>query len=112
MFEPATLGQFGPEDEVRPILEIFVEDLVPSLGELDGAASAGDLREIERVAHRLAGSAATVGAQQLAGACRDVCAACREGASAEVVELYGVLRMAAVAAESAITAHLSTAAAA
>jgi HPt (histidine-containing phosphotransfer) domain-containing protein len=109
VFEPATLRRFGTPVEVNRVLGVFLEQLAESLDELDGAAATGDLGQTERLAHRVAGSAAIVGAQQLAGAGKHLCSACRTGEPAQVAERYGQLRAAAVSAEAAIAAHLATA---
>jgi HPt (histidine-containing phosphotransfer) domain-containing protein len=107
VFEPATLRRFGTPAEVNPVLGVFLEQLAGSLDELEGAVATGDLGQTEDLAHRVAGSAAIVGARQLAGAGKDLCAACRTGESAQVAARCGQLRAAAVSAQAAIAAHLA-----
>ena len=51
------------------LLATFEESLPQAISEISGALSRGDKEELRRVAHKLKGSSATLGASRLAGAC-------------------------------------------
>ena len=77
VFDPAVLRKLcgGDGDGAAQILEIFDRNASDSLRELAAAIEAGASREIRELAHRLKGSAATVGAQRIAEICDALCAA-------------------------------------
>jgi HPt (histidine-containing phosphotransfer) domain-containing protein len=86
---PAELEGLAPQD-VADIAAVFLATAGGTLDELREAAWAGDAARVAALAHRLAGSCATVGAGAAATLCRRVEDAARRGAVdaglAELVE--------------------------
>jgi signal transduction histidine kinase/CheY-like chemotaxis protein len=86
---PAELEGLAPQD-VADIAAVFLATAGGTLDELREAARAGDAARVAALAHRLAGSCATVGAGAAATLCRRVEDAARRGAVdaglAELVE--------------------------
>ena len=74
MTVPADFAQLAedlsPED-VRRVLDVFEADVRRLVGNLNAAATAGDVAGFKRVAHGLAGAAGAVGTKSLEQACRD-----------------------------------------
>lgn len=78
----ADLGDLDDASErrlFRRLLTSFAEQAPSSLGQLGAAARREDAAEVEALAHRLAGSAANLGATRLAGLLRAVEADAGEG---------------------------------
>ena len=73
-----TLGEPGV-DLFADVVRAFLDDAPRQLLALDGALDAGDTKAIERVAHRLRGSALSVGAGQFAARCGDTERSARDG---------------------------------
>jgi CheY-like chemotaxis protein len=55
----------GDEDLVREVVELFCEDAVIRVADLEGALASGDAEVLRRAAHALKGSAANVGASEV-----------------------------------------------
>ena len=68
------------------MLRLFSEEYVTHPQKLRARLAAGDLREAERLAHSLKGSAATIGADQLAAAAANLESALRNAAPAGRIE--------------------------
>ena len=66
------LNQDGQPDIVREVLMLFAADVTPRVEAIARAADAGGGEPLRRAAHALKGAAATAGAQQLHGICRDI----------------------------------------
>jgi PAS domain S-box-containing protein len=58
----------GKHSLLKQLAQMLVQDLPPTLAELESALAASDLRAVERTAHRLRGAAFTVCAEPLAAA--------------------------------------------
>jgi signal transduction histidine kinase/CheY-like chemotaxis protein/HPt (histidine-containing phosphotransfer) domain-containing protein len=56
-------------DGRQNLVETFVESASSGLAELESAERSGDLGELRRLAHRLGGAAATLGAERMAALC-------------------------------------------
>ena len=67
--------------------QMFVVDAAERLDEMDSARDDGDLADLGRSAHLLAGSAAQVGASDLLVVCREIERACADRQSAGLAEL-------------------------
>ena len=61
----------GDPDEEKELLDLFFEQASLSVVELDAALGKEDHEAWEKVAHRLKGSAANLGAHILSGACAE-----------------------------------------
>jgi len=72
VFRPDVLMESVGESAAfaRELITGFLGDLGPLVEELSGAVDAGDLGQVEFLAHRLRGSSHMLGAEALAGACR------------------------------------------
>jgi CheY-like chemotaxis protein/nitrogen-specific signal transduction histidine kinase/HPt (histidine-containing phosphotransfer) domain-containing protein len=58
----------GKHALLKQLVQLLLQDLPPTLAALESALAAGDLRAVERTAHRLRGAAFTVCAEPLAAA--------------------------------------------
>jgi HPt (histidine-containing phosphotransfer) domain-containing protein len=63
------LQQEGEPDFVGELIELFLNDAPPRLAALREAVEAGDARSVERIAHTLNGSSASMGAKRMASLC-------------------------------------------
>ena len=77
---------------VEKLLDVFARTTPPMLEELRAAVDAGDGEARRRLAHKLRGSADTVGAQRLSELARELENGNGEGAGAAVAELRPVYR--------------------
>lgn len=93
------LGQLGDPVIAGTIIDLFVTDAGARVGELVAALDAGDLPAARKVAHTLAGSAASVGAVRLAALAREV-----QHADAIVPGMAEALRAAFAATAPALSA--------
>ena len=75
-------------DLISEILELFREESEANLSALESARKAGDLSELGRAAHALAGSSANIGAGRLWQAAKSLEHSAKEGSlpSAEAIE--------------------------
>jgi CheY-like chemotaxis protein len=79
LFDRALLvGLVGP-DQGRDLLALFLNQLDDAVVELQDAIAAGDAEAVHRIAHRVKGSAATVGAGTVATLAGSLCSLAREG---------------------------------
>jgi signal transduction histidine kinase/DNA-binding NarL/FixJ family response regulator len=73
----------GDRTFVVELIDLFLEQAVEMLADLQTAANAGDQQEVARLAHTLRSSAGNLGARRLQRLCADAEAACMPGASGE-----------------------------
>ena len=74
----------GRQQVLSRVLRTYEGALARALAALDAAGAAGDWQAVERLAHTLKSSSASVGAQDFAGACATIEASLRAGAGAAV----------------------------
>lgn len=82
----------GDEGFVREIIELFLEDAVKRMSDLDATLAAGRGPEFTRAAHSIKGACANFGATDLAKLCAQIEAMGREGRLAETAPLLPKLR--------------------
>ena len=82
----AGVGEEAERALTARLLRTFVVTAPAGLAALEGAARGGDAAALEAAAHRLAGGAATLGADALAAACRALEERAREGDVADIAE--------------------------
>jgi two-component system sensor histidine kinase/response regulator len=75
------------EDLLRELLALFQEDLPESRAALQTAIDGGNLREIERAAHRLKGMLANLSAKSTASLAAEMESAARAGNAQKIPEL-------------------------
>ena len=85
------LRELGGSDLVSDLAETFLRDAPVRLAELRRAVEAGDADLVERSAHALRGSSASMGATQLAKFCAGLQDAGARGDRAQSIELLGRL---------------------
>jgi two-component system, sensor histidine kinase and response regulator len=108
LFECGVLAEFASPVQIAGLLSIFVTQLHDGMLELGEAVSAGDSEAAARIAHRLKGSAATVGA----GAVADLMHAIAHDTRAGVTPSAALMTRAqatTTATIAAIGAHLGAA---
>lgn len=75
----------GDESVVHETVAIYLDELPTRLGQMDAATAAADMEGVRQAAHALKSSSAMLGADDLAGLCRDLeaatAAAARTGAT-------------------------------
>jgi len=97
------LAAFGEiDDDVREMMQIFVETTEPMLGELEAKIAARDQVGVEDVAHSAKGAARSAGARAMAAACEAVERAAEAGDWAGVERNFPTVRPAFEAARAAI----------
>lgn len=97
------LAAFGEiDDDVREMLQMFVETTAPMLEELEAFVAARDRSAVEDHAHSIKGAARSAGARAMAAASEAVEAAARAGDWAEVELRLATIRPAFDAARGAI----------
>jgi len=107
-FRPEALEQIVAPDQVRQLLTLFLEQLDESLPKLADAVEELELETAEQIAHRLAGSADTVGAPTVAAACRAVCAHARRQEAGELPVAMAALSEAVDATTNAVDRYVAT----
>jgi two-component system sensor histidine kinase/response regulator len=85
------LDRAGDDTLLWELVQLFREESVRLLLELRGAAAKGDAVELQRLAHTLKGSAATVAAHAVSQAARDVEMVARSDSLRESAETMAVL---------------------
>jgi HPt (histidine-containing phosphotransfer) domain-containing protein len=71
----------GEPDVLTEVLTLFLEEAPPRIEKLRNAWAAGDIKEVQRVAHSLKGSAGNIGATALFEVCKKIDAIGRPGGS-------------------------------
>jgi CheY-like chemotaxis protein len=100
------LAGLGPGKSVDPLIRQFLELMPGRVDAMTAAAERGDLEELEREAHGLKGSSATLGAVRLATACAALEQAGADGDLARALTLVAELVDAAGATRVALEASL------
>jgi len=72
---------------VQKVIAAYLADTPPRFEHLRAAADAGDAEALRKAAHALKSSSANVGAEQLAGLCRELEAIGQKGSTAGVETL-------------------------
>jgi len=93
---------------LRQLLGVFLRELPASLAELDDAVARGDAGHVERVAHRLRGSATTLSADPLAHATGKLEQCARRGELAAMPDLMEQLRERAADAVAGMNAAMES----
>jgi CheY-like chemotaxis protein len=78
----------GDHGKLAEILHNFADRLPAQLEKMEQAASAGDARNLARLAHSLKGSSATLGANQFAALCAEVEERAREARPPDIHDLH------------------------
>ena len=73
LFDPTGLLEFADADEVRELTEMFSAQMTAGLPALRAAIAARDSTTIHQIAHRLKGSAATIGAISMSREIKPCC---------------------------------------
>ena len=60
----------GATEQARDLVQLFIDDAVAHIADLQHAASRGDLDQVRWLAHDLGGSSATFGAHVVTAICR------------------------------------------
>jgi CheY-like chemotaxis protein len=103
------LAGLGPGKSIDPVIRQFLETMPGRVDAMTVAAERGDLVELEREAHGLKGSSASLGAVRLATACAALEQAGADGDLARALTLVAELVDAAGATRAALEASLDDA---
>jgi PAS domain S-box-containing protein len=102
----ATLEKYLPAARVNEFLMMFIDQIDGQLAQIRRAAADGDLTELGREAHSLAGCTGNVGASRLCRLARVLEGACKNGQNQAAVELAAEVAGAAAAASLAVRERL------
>ncbi len=80
------IGEAFGDSGNQGLAATFIDSALSSLAEMETARIAGDRAELRRVAHRLGGAAATVGAAQMGALCMSLEAQAAESTPRELIE--------------------------
>ncbi len=86
----ASLRELGGEDDPGLLLELiglFLEDAPQRLKDIETALATGELKLLERAAHTLKSSSASIGAMQLSGLCKRIEETARRRSTEEIPAL-------------------------
>jgi signal transduction histidine kinase/CheY-like chemotaxis protein/HPt (histidine-containing phosphotransfer) domain-containing protein len=97
------LARAGEPEPLRELHAIFQRDTPPRLAALRDAAAAGDLDALRRTAHTLKGSAASLGATDMAAACQNIEDRARDGELGQLDRLLAELQARAADVTAALT---------
>lgn len=96
------LQEDGGPDIVSELIELFIEDSVTLLADLEGAVQGRDCDAIGRIAHRFKGSSANLGARILASQCQALEACGKQGNTSGLEALHAGIRSEFERAERAL----------
>jgi len=95
--------------EVVPlVVEQFIGEAAVRMQEIAAARESGDVAALGRAAHALAGASASVGAERLRGATKDIELACSAGKGEAALAAADALPPIAMATSAALTAFVET----
>jgi len=108
LFDGGVLAEFASPVQIAGLLRLFVTQVQEGIVALGEAMSAGEVEEAARIAHRLKGGAATIGAGAVADLMQAISRETRAGAIPSAA-LQASLHATAAATIAAIGAHLEAA---
>jgi CheY-like chemotaxis protein/HPt (histidine-containing phosphotransfer) domain-containing protein len=108
LFDPGVLTDFANAEQIAGLLTLFLTQLTDGIAELQSAMSAGEAESAARTAHRLKGSAATIGAGAMAEVMQAICRETRAGRTPSAL-LTRRAEATATATVAAVRAHLEAA---
>ncbi len=84
------VAMWGDEagDVIQEIVGIFLENAPQLLGGMQGALEAGNMRDLQRLAHTIKSNSATVGAHSLAQVAQELEDAAKEGRREDAAVLF------------------------
>ena len=102
----AVLAGMGSAEQFRSLLQLFVGQMERCLVNIQGAARAGDLKEVDAQAHDLAGTAGNFGAARVELIARAIMVECPKGHQALGPLLDDLLRACRSTAEALNTRYI------
>ena len=91
LFDPTGLLEFADSGEVRELTEMFSAQMTAALPALKAAIASRDSTTIHQIAHRLKGSAATIGAPCAMHILDAICQLAKRGESDATAALHAQL---------------------
>jgi PAS domain S-box-containing protein len=104
-FDPAPLSDIGDADTEGELIAMFIDQTTRYLPGLSAAIDTADAEGLQRLAHLLKESAATVGATHIAELCGALCQIAKGDITPEASEINSQLAGALHQTTTAITAH-------
>lgn len=98
----------GATEQARELVQLFIDDAVAHIADLQLAASRGDLEQVRWLAHDLSGSTATFGAHVVTGICQQVIALAEASDAEGVRRAVAPIGVAMVAAAEELAAEFLT----
>lgn len=106
-FEPATLLDVADHASATRMVQMFAEQAAERLPDLEGAVERGDFALVDRLAHMLKGSCATVGAPRAATICQAISGAAQHHDGVRAAEQLMVLSDAVEETTAQMRAYLA-----
>jgi two-component system sensor histidine kinase/response regulator len=104
-FDPAPLSDIGDADTESQLISMFIDQTTRYLPRLSAAIATADGGRLQRLAHMLKESAATVGATRIAELCGELCQIAKGDITPEASEITSQLAGALQETTTAITAY-------
>lgn len=82
----------GSKTVVDMVLDEFLTQVPNDTAEMEACMASGDLATASKAAHRLKGTAGTIGAEKLHPLCAAMELACKEGKAQEANSIYAELK--------------------
>lgn len=82
----------GAKTVVEMVLDEFLNQVPTDTAEMEAGMAGGDLMSASKAAHRLKGTAGTIGAEKLHPLCASMEIACKEGKADEATAIYAELK--------------------
>jgi two-component system, sensor histidine kinase and response regulator len=106
LFDPTALFEIVDGDQAEELVRMFIDQLDAALSQLADVIARADPDELHQVAHRLKGSAATLGAPKLMDICEALCKMARSGSIEGASALHAELADVAAATSSTMRAYV------
>ena len=107
VFDPGPLSDMDDPETEAAVATMFLDGAAVALAELEEAITLGDVERLDRVAHRLKGSAASVGAVSMSERCDELCRLARGGTLPAAVEIHERLAGALADTDTALQRYLT-----
>ena len=105
VFDPSLVHEAVGTEHAAAVLTIFLEQQDACLSELDDAIAGNDREHAGRLAHKLKGSAAVIGAHDIAEICQEICTR-SSTTDADLEKAHAALRATSANTAAAIRAHI------
>lgn len=107
-FNTSPLSDIDDPEIEAALVQMFLEQANAQLPELSEAITESDAAQVQKLAHGLRGSAATVGARQISELCEALCELAPAGVCQEAIGTHGQLATAVEETATAMADYIET----